>query len=504
MAEPRPGHGAAISVDAGTTLIKSVAYAEDGSVVHLARRPTTVASPHPGFAEQNMDEVWNAVADAVREAARAVGGQVTMISMTAQGDGCWLVDADGRPTGPAVLWNDARAAALVDAWRHDGAADAAFRRSGSVGFSGLAHAILGWLAQHDPDRIDRSFAALTCGGWLFAQLTGQLGVDESDAAAPWLDINSREYSTEVLDIFSLRWAERLLPPLRRADDRAAPIRADVAADLGVPPGIPVVMSPYDIAATAIGAGAVEVSQAVTILGTTLCTEVVAANPDLDGTPTGLTIPLGVGTHVLRSLPTLAGTQVLAWAADVLGVADEAAVCELADSGPAGAGGLMFLPYLSPAGERVPFVDPAARGTFAGLSFDHGRPEVARSVLEGLTYLIRECLEINGTTTADLRVCGGGANSQEWCRLIADVTGVPVTRVADDEVGARGAYLCGLVATGATRDHALAVAEHVRARDVFEPDPEHHRRHDDIFGRFAAVREDAMRSWPRLAELRDAG
>lgn len=494
-------NGPAISIDVGTTLIKSVVYAEDGSVLHVARQPTTVTSPQPGFAEQDMDEVWEAVADAVREAALAAGAPVTMLSLTAQGDGCWLVDAAGRPTGPAVLWNDGRAAAIADTWRSDGTAGEAFRRNGSVGFSGLPHAILSWFAHHDEDRIRRSAAALTCGGWLFSRFTGQIGIDESDAAAPWLDITSRDYSTEILDLYSLRWAQRLLPPLRRNDERVAPIRADVATDLGVPPDIPVVMSPYDIAAAAIGAGAVEVSQAVTILGTTLCTEVVTAKPDLSGPATGLAIPSGVGTHVLRSLPTLAGTQVLAWAADVLGVADEAALCTLAASGPVGAGGLMFLPYLSPAGERVPFVDPSARGTFAGLSFEHGRPEMARAVLEGLTYVIRECLDVSSTMITDLRVCGGGANNDDWCQLIADVTGTPVTRVSDDEVGARGAYICGLVVTGASRDDARAVADHVRTRDVSHPDPGRHERYDHLFGQFTAVRDDAMRSWPRLAELR---
>ncbi len=102
---------------------------------------------------------------------------------------------------------------------------------------------------------------------------------------------------------------------------------------------------------------------------------------------------------------------------------------------------------------------------------------------------------------DLRVCGGGANNDDWCQLIADVTGTPVTRVSDDEVGARGAYICGLVVTGASRDDARAVADHVRTRDVSHPDPGRHERYDHLFGQFTAVRDDAMRSWPRLAELR---
>lgn len=490
-----------LCVDAGTTLIKTVVYDEDGAVVHTAHRATELVSPSPGFAEQDMDQVWDAVADTLREAASTVEGDVELIAITAQGDGCWLIGADGRPTGPAVLWNDARAADVVDGWQQEGRTEQAFRINGSVGFAGLPHAILAWLAQHDPQRLERSTAALTCGGWLFKCLTGAAAIDESEAAAPWLDVLNREYSAEILDLFGIPWARRLQPELRHDDNRGSPLSAAVSERLGIPEGVPVVMAPYDIAATAIGAGAVSARQACTILGTTLCTEVVTDVVDLTGAPTGLTIPLSVGSRYLRSLPTLAGTQVLAWAADLLNVADEAELCRLAATATAGADGLMFLPYLSPAGERVPFVDSTARGTFVGLSFDHDRSLVARAVLEGLTYVIRDCLSVSGTAPSELRVCGGGAKSGEWCQVIADVLGVPVIRLKDEEVGARGAHISGLVAVGKQPDHAAAVELFVQQRDAFTPDPSQHDAYDQLFGDFLAIRDDAARSWPRLARSR---
>jgi erythritol kinase (D-erythritol 1-phosphate-forming) len=490
-----------LCVDAGTTVIKAVAYDDSGREVHTARRPTRIDAPEPGFAEQDMGEVWDAVAETLREAARVAADDITLIALTAQGDGCWLTDADGRPTGPAALWNDGRAAAVVDAWQRDGRTEQAFRINGSVGFSGLPHAILTWLAEHQPERIERSRWALTCGGWLFQCLTGLAAIDESEAAAPWLDVARRAYSDEILDLFDLEWARRLRPPLRHDDDRVAPLANAAAERLGIPPGTPVVLAPYDLATSSVGAGAVRERQACGILGTTLSTQTVTAEVDVSGTPTGLTIPLGVDDLYLRALPTLAGTQVLAWAADLVGVDGPAALGRLAGDVAPGADGLVFLPYLSPAGERVPFVDADARGGFTGLSFAHGRRQVARAVVEGLTYVIRECLEVGGTTPTELRACGGGAGSREWCQLIADVVGVPVVRSDDAEVGARGVFCYALVATGAAASHAEAATAYVRVRDEIAPDARRHDAYDELFADFLAVRDDLSDSWPRLASAR---
>lgn len=488
-----------VAVDAGTTEIKTVGYDEAGAETTIVRRSTRVRSPRPGLAEQDLTEVWQAVAGTIHE---ATGGRadVELIAVTGQGDGCWLVDRDGRPAGPAVLWNDGRAAPTVERWQRDGRLEQAFRINGSVGFAGSPHAILDWLVTHEPDRVATAAAALTCDGWLFRCLTGEIAVDESDAAAPWLDLTRRDYSAEILELFGLPWAHRLLPPLRRDHQRVAGLSRTAAAELGLPADVPVVMAPYDVAATSIGAGAVADRQACAILGTTLSTQLVMSTPDLTGPVTGLTVPLAADRY-LRALPTLAGTQVLTWAADLLQLPDPAALTALADGVPPGADGLVFLPYLSPAGERVPFVDATARGGFAGLAFHHDRPRLARAVLEGLTYVIRDCVEAARLAPARLRLCGGGANSPQWAQLIADVLGVPVTRSADRQVGARGAFLTGLVATGAAPDLAAAAAAHVRTRDEFAPDPVRHRAYDARFEDFRAVRDDAARSWPRLARAR---
>lgn len=484
---------ASISVDAGTTVIKAVGYDGSGAEVSVVRHPTALDHRHPGWSEQDMTEVWHAVVHTVRVVAGELAGPVDHVAITAQGDGCWLVDDDGRPTGPAILWNDGRASAIVGQWRAAGVLDTAFRTNGSLGFAGLPHAILTWLQRHDPGRLARSATALTCGGWLFGQFTGRIGVDSSDAAAPFGDLAKGGYSSELLERYGMPWVGRLLPEVLDGPRRVAELSRRAAGETGLPAGTPVVLAPYDIAATAIGAGAVRPGQACAILGTTLCTEVVVERPDLTGPPTGLTVPLGTGAH-LRAFPTLAGGQVIDWAYRMLGLDDTGELGELAMGSPPGANGLCVLPYLSPSGERAPFLDERARGWLTGLTFEHTRADLARAVFEGLTMVIRDCLDASGVTPEELRLCGGGAASDPWCQLIADVTGVPTARSSDRETGARGAMLMAVAATGRAPDLAGAADLFPRPRDSFRPDPDRRAGYDRLYQRFRALREVARDTW----------
>ncbi|WP_267245137.1 FGGY-family carbohydrate kinase [Streptomyces sp. PR69] len=488
-----------LAVDVGTSMIKTVVLDDEGNEVAVARQATAVQRPRPGWAEQDMTAVWQAVVATIRSARSHVADGVRFIAFTAQGDGCWLVDDKGDPTGPAILWSDGRAAPVVEGWRASGVLDEAFRRTGSLTFPGLPNAILTWLASHDPDRLARSSASLYCGGWLFLRFTGHTAVDESDASAPFLDPRTRRYSPEIRTLFGLDWAERLLPPVRGNGRRVGELTDRAARELGLPAGLPVVMAPYDIVSTAIGVGATAPGQACTILGTTLCTEVVRDTPDTTGRPAGLTIVEDSRGRLLRAFPTLAGTEVIAWAVCTLGLSTPAELGELAVQSPPGARGLVFLPYLSPAGERAPFLDPRARGVFWGMSLDHRPCDVARAVLEGLSMVIRDCLTASGAAAGELRLCGGGAASDAWCRLLADVTGLPTVRSADSEVGAKGAFLTGLVSLGEEPDITAAARRYVRTRPADEPDAERSRFYASRFDTFLALREVSAAGWQVLAD-----
>jgi sugar (pentulose or hexulose) kinase len=489
---------ATLCLDAGTSLLKAVVFDDAGVALATAHRTTTVDRPRPGFAEQDMSSIWAGAVAVLREAAERAGAPIDAIALTAQGDGCWLVDAGGAPVGPAILWNDARAAPAVTAWMADGTVDRAFAVSGSTTFAGLPSAILPWLREHRPDALARAAAALTCGSFLYKKLSGETALDVSDASAPWLDARTGRYAPAVLELLDLEWARDLLPPLRNIGDPPGALTAAAADALGLAAGTPVVLAPYDIAATAIGAGAIAPGDACSILGTTLCTEVVVDRVDTDGAPSGFTIALGVDDLRLRAHPTLAGTEVLQWAARLLGLDGAADVPALAARAAPGAGGLVVLPYLSPAGERAPFLAPEARGTVLGLTVEHSREDFARAVLESLSHVVRECVEAAAVAPARLALCGGGAASDVWCRLIADVTGLPTTRPADAEVGAKGACVVAALATGAARDLADAVARLVPAGTAFAPDAATRALHDERHRAFLAARAAARPSWTAMA------
>jgi len=404
--------------------------------------------------------------------------------------------------GNATLWSDGRAAGQVGRWAAEGVLERAFRINGSLSFSGLPNAILAWLHEHDRERLSRAHKALYCGGWLLYRLTGAYACDESDASAPFLDIRSRRYSDELLRLYGLEWARPLLPPIRGDAERVLPLSRAAATELGLPAGLPVVMAPLDVAATAIGVGAVAPGQACVIVGTTLCTEVVVDQARTEGEPAGYTLALGAPDRYLRAYATMSGTEVVDWAARMLGLPDAADVARLAAAAEP-AGGAVVLPYLSPAGERAPFFDPLARGTCFGLSLEQGPEHFAGAVLEGLTMTIRDCLAASATRPRELRLCGGGARSGLWCQLIADVTGITTLRSADTEVGARGAFVTALVAAGEEPD-LVAAASRLELRDRFEPRSALTGRYDKRYATFVELRQPAREAWAAMAPSREGG
>ncbi|MFG2397031.1 FGGY family carbohydrate kinase [Streptomyces lydicus] len=497
-----------LTIDVGTTVIKSVVFDDQGTEIAVARRTTEVLRPHPGWAEQDMDAVWNAVVHTVRTVLDGLTDPVWLVSFTAQGDGAWFVDDRGRPTGPAILWSDGRAGDQLTAWRREGVLEAAFRRNGSLTCAGMPNALFSWLAANDPGRLARSATSLTAAGWLFLRFTGVRATDESDASAPFLDHATGAYDPVILDLFGLGAYERLLPTVLGESQRIAEMTSRAAAELGLPAGLPVAMAPYDIASTARGVGVVNPGQACGILGTTLCTEIVRTHIDTDGEPSGIHIAYRGRERVLRAFPTLNGAEVLGWAARLLHLPGPPELAQLAFESEPGARGLMFLPYLSPAGERAPFLDPGARGSFWGLSLEHTPADLARAVFDGLSLVLRDALAAARTDVAELRLCGGGANSDAWCALIADATGVPTARSGDTELGAKGAFLTGLVRTGAETSMHSAAAKYVRMQRSWQPDPEraefYAALHEDFLGWRGLAREAGWRGrarWPEAAAAR---
>ena len=387
-----------------------------------------------------------------------------------------------------MLWNDSRTAGLVAGWQADGTLDAAFRISGCYGAPGLANAQLRWLLDRGDPVLDRAAVLLSCGSWLYQQLTGRQVLDMSDAANPFLDAVTGATSPRLWELFGIESLAGLLPPVVTGAERVAPMPADVAAAIGLPRGTPVVLAPYDVVATAVGAGAVAPASAFAILGTTLCVGSVTEDPQLARPANGMTLPLDHPRTWLTAYATMTGTEVLDWTAALLGLPDAAAVVQLAATSAA-TDLPVLLPYLSAAGERSPFLDPDVRGSLHRLQLRHTGADIARAALDGLSLVVRECAAAAGGATS-LAVCGGGARSDLWCQSISDATGLPVVRTRAREVGALGAALSAATDLGMFPDLGQAAAA-IGTGAELTPDPGQVARLDGAYEQFRRLR-DAVR------------
>ena len=483
-----------IAIDAGTSVIKAVAYGNDGREIALVRQRTTVLRPQPNHSEQSMEDVWRAVIKTVNEVIPQVKEPIHGIVSTAQGDGAWLVDDHGNPIGNAILWNDGRANDFIAFWHKSGVAAQAFRLNGSVAYAGLPNAIFTWLGQNEPQRIRQARWSLTCNGWIHAQLTGRFVADLSDASNPFCDIRRGEYCAELSTIYGVLEYASLLPCIVRMKNAVAPLTESAARQLNLKPGIAVVMAPYDIVAMAYGSRATTAGKACVILGTTLSTEVITTSLDLTGAPSGTSIALDDGLF-LRAMPTLTGCEALDWAASLLNLGSLGQLDRLAAQADVGSKGVLFLPYLSPAGERSPFLNPAAKGSFNGVTLHTGREEMARAVYEGLSFVIRECLEVATKEQVHvIHVCGGGTRSDFWCQMIADVTGIAVVRSAEREVGARGAFAFALAATGKVASLTEGAQALFTDKTTFQPRTTIHDIYSEQFTTFCRLRDLATGEW----------
>lgn len=472
-----------IGVDAGTSLVKAVRFGPDWTAQAIASVPTAVTAPRAGWSEQDLDEVWTAVRDVISKVAPQ-NGVVSAVCITAQGDGCWLVDGKGRPAGPALLWNDARAAAVVGDWERSGRLQDAFEVTGSYGNAGLATAQLAWLRAHDDPRARTARTLLSCGSWVFHQLTGVSALHESDACNPLLDARTGAPAVDLLERLGVGWAADLLPARVDGSGPAASLLPDVADELGLPKGTPVVLAPYDVPATALGVGAVQPGDGFAVLGTTLCVGRMSDTALLDRAASGMSLRTGYPDRWLLAYATLAGTGVLEWARTLLGLASAADLVALA--GTAQPDVPLVLPYLSPAGERAPFRDPHIAGAVLGLRFGQGPAEFARGVVEGLSMAVRDCLLAGGDLPGTLAVCGGGARSAAWCQQLADVCGLPVTTSVEAEAGALGAALAGALALGQLSDLS-EVAQAVRPAATYHPDLAATKHYTHVYQRWHDAR-----------------
>ncbi len=446
-----------VAVDLGTSALKAGVLSPDGRLRGFARVPyPLLLDGAPGRAEQDPEAWWTALARGLDIAlARASGeGQVQPLAICIVGQGPTLVAtaADGRALAPAITWLDRRAAGET------AAAVATIGRGGWV-VGLLGRALL--LARLRPEVVEDAAWLLAAWDHLAFRMTGVAAASLQD---PVEAITVEEARAAGLD-------RRMAPPAARAGTVVGRLRAGPAAELGLPLDLPVVAGANDAIATFLGAGLTVPGQAIDTGGTSggfgLYVEGPVAVPPLWTGPAPLP-----GLHYVGG--AMAGTgKALDWlAGDLLeGSTPLADLLEEAATAPAGAGGLLFLPYL--AGERWPLHDPAARGAFVGLTLRHRRAHLVRAVLEAAAFALRHVAApavAAGLPFRELRVTGGTAASGLWNQVKADVTGVEVAVPRVAEASVAGAAVLAAMGIGLVPDARAGIEALVRVAERLAPDP----------------------------------
>ncbi len=491
-----------LGVDIGTSGARALAVDERGVVVAQAAMPYGVSSPRPGWTEQDPNTWWRGADDVLRAVAREVGEQVVAIGLTGQMHGSVFLDAADRPIRPALLWNDQRTAAQCREIGERVGIERLISLTGNPALTGFQAPKILWLRREEPENYARVAHVLLPKDYVRLWLTGEYATDASDASGTLLlDVRRRNWSPEILA--ALEIPEHWLPPVYEGPEVTGRLLPDIATDLGLPPGIPVVAGGGDNAAAAVGAGIISQGRLSSSVGTSgvLFAPMDIFTPDASGRIHAFCHAVPARYHLMAV--TLAAGGSLSWWRDIL--APEMSFADLVDGAedvPVGAEGLLFLPYLS--GERTPHLDPQARGAFIGLTGRHTAAHLTRAVMEGVVFSLRDGLEIMrdlGVPIEGIRLTGGGARSALWRRLQTDIYGVPVYRSGVEEGPAYGAALLAAVGAGYFRDVEELCAAIERPTEVTEPDPGRASEYGELYAVFrtlySATRE-AMWSLGRFA------
>ncbi len=460
-----------IGVDVGTTTVKSAAFAMPtlDVPVALSRRPSVTRTPRRGWSEADPDAVADAAFSTVREVVAEVGAErVVAMGITGTACGAWLLGGAGRPVRPAILWNDGRAADVTAGWHASGAMSRVFDISGNAPFPGYTLSVLSWLAAHEPESLRESTTVVCCKDWLRHLLTGDIASEESDASYVPMDIRTRGWSDELLEVTGTAAWRRLLPELL-TPRTTQPLLPSAARLTGLRAGTPIALGATDIVAGVVGAGATKPGDTVTILGTSANSTVVADQVPWEPRGVGIMAASPLGRYA-RSLINTSGSETLDWGARLLTGGDVGRLLALATDAPEGADDVVLVPYLSPAGTVSPRFDPKATGSLTGLRSHHGPAHVARAVVEGLALAVADCYDHMALPVERIRAVGGAARSDLLLQTLADLTGRPVERMAMGESGARGVAVLAAWAVGLTEDlDGLAGA--ARVSTSFDPRPE---------------------------------
>ncbi len=476
-----------LAIDLGTSGVKVGAFESDGRLVAKRRRAYPAMSPRPEWMEQDPETWWAACRQAIKEVVRATpADRYHGIAVTGLAPALVCLDEHGRPVRPAPIWSDRRAVAEIT--------ELTERLGYDTNFSLLPR--LQWLRRHESEEYRRTRWVCQSFEYLSFKLTGEVvSIAPTDQLRPW---SERDIEVAELDL------DKFPSRMCKLGERLGALSLDVAADLELPAGLPVIAGTVDTFAAWLGTGTTEKGILCNTVGTSDGIALVWDEPVSDPAGPVYAMPHITGRGWIIGGALSSGGLLLDWFARRFYSHLTRPFAEIekeARSVPAGAEGVIILPYL--VGERWPLFDPHARGVFFGLAESHTRAHLARAVLESVAFAIRhvcEAIETTGARIEDVRIAGRAAHNEVWSQIKADVLGQPVLIPEIADSGLLGAAIIAGWGVGWFSDLAQATTSMVRFRARLEPDAERHEVYTRIFALYRDLYAHLKQDFLRLFNL----
>lgn len=486
-----------IGVDLGTSAVKLLLMDENGNIHKIVSREYPLYFPHPGWSEQKPGDWFAQSMEGIRElTAECDKSQVRGISFGGQMHGLVVLDEADHVIRPAILWNDGRTEKETEYLNQVIGKETLSKYTANIAFAGFTAPKILWMKEHEPELFEKIAKIMLPKDYLAYKLSGTFCTEYSDASGMLLlDVQNKCWSKEMLDICGIR--EEQLPKLYESYEVVGNLKPEIAEELGLGTDVKVIAGAGDNAAAAVGTGTVGDGQCNISLGTSGTIFISSKTFGVDQYNALHSFAHADGNYHLMGCMLSAASCNKWWMDTIIGTKDYEKEQEAIEK--LGENHVFFLPYLM--GERSPHNDPQARGTFIGMSMDTTRADMTQAVLEGVAFAIRDSFEIAkslGIHIERTRICGGGAKSPLWRKIIANVLNIKVDRIASEEGPALGGAMLAAVADGTFASVEEAAARIVKVVETVEPDPEIAEKYETQYRKFVQIYPTVKALFPKLS------
>ncbi|POP31524.1 xylulokinase [Lactonifactor longoviformis] len=474
-----------IGVDLGTSAVKLLLMSQDGRIQKIVSKEYPISFPKPGWSEQKPEDWWEKTVEGIKELTEECDkSQVAGISFGGQMHGLVILDSEDQVIRPAILWNDGRTSKETNYLNEVIGKEKLSEYTANIAFAGFTAPKILWVKENEPENFARISKIMLPKDYLAYKLSGVHCSDYSDASGMLLmDVKNKCWSGEMLNICGIR--EEQMPRLYESYETVGTLKREVAEELGLPENCKIAAGAGDNAAAAVGTGTVGDGMCNISLGTSGTIFISSKEFGVDKYNALHAFAHADGHYHLMGCMLSAASCNKWWMDEIIGTADYAG--EQGKIGDLGENHVYFLPYLM--GERSPHNNPDARGTFIGLTMDSTRADMTQAVLEGVAFAIRDSFEVAkslGIKIERTKICGGGAKSPLWKKMIANILNIKVDVIASEEGPAMGGAMLAAVANGEYASVEEAAGAIVKVVDTVEPEPELAGRYEERYRKFAKI------------------